>query len=82
MVAIGKMRGRSALASFIHGDDGEKGEIEASGKVLYGDFLVQVNDTPIARDKTPAQVAHILMKTPRPFEITFERSSEPLVANS
>uniref|UniRef100_K3W9Y7 PDZ domain-containing protein n=1 Tax=Globisporangium ultimum (strain ATCC 200006 / CBS 805.95 / DAOM BR144) TaxID=431595 RepID=K3W9Y7_GLOUD len=74
-VTLGSLGSHVCITSFVHGPNGERGEIEVSGKVFLGDIIVAVNGMAVASGTSPTQVAHLVIALDRPFEIAFQRAS-------
>ncbi|KAH7474094.1 hypothetical protein PRIC1_014407 [Phytophthora ramorum] len=64
-----------AVTSFVSDETGQRGEVEASGRVFLGDVLVRINDTYISPGMTPGNVAGIVNSSSRPITLWFERAS-------
>ncbi|RLN32266.1 hypothetical protein BBJ28_00015779 [Nothophytophthora sp. Chile5] len=74
-LTLGSQGSFVAVTSFIRSEDGQCGEIEASGKVFIGDVLVAINDTRIRPMATPGEVARVVNSMSRPLDLSFERAS-------
>lgn len=64
-----------SVSTFVRGDSGEMGEIEASGRVFVGDIIVGVGAAPVLPFSKPHDVAMQVSRQPRPYTVYFIRPS-------
>ncbi|GLE01651.1 hypothetical protein PINS_up010485 [Pythium insidiosum] len=68
------------ISSYVRGRGGERGEIEASGKVLIGDIIVGIGPVELRPYIPPSEVAQVVAELMRPFDVYFRRTHWDMLA--